>query len=193
MGLSTPYRTSRKSSVRIVRPMPATVCATSVCAAVTSSAVVALVCRHANNSSPVGYRLGEEAVFTVEQFGQGDVVAAWGFGPVPIDAQKQVPAGSAHVVATTKVPSRRDAYRGSISAREVSTTSWMPTAARSQERTPNKATGGCVVGAASTENPSSAFLRPCQQKFVRGEEHRFGRLHGSGEPEQASSSRRVRR
>ena len=64
---------------------------------------------------------------------------AVGRGPVPIETQKHVPAGSLQLTATTKASARRTAYDASANRRPSSTVSWMPSACRSHERTPSTA------------------------------------------------------
>ena len=65
----------------------------------------------ASTSAPaLAAGLGEQAVLAVEHLGQREVVAGLEpSGPVPIEAQKQVAAGSKQLTATRKAPSRRAA------------------------------------------------------------------------------------
>ena len=67
-----------------------------------------------------------------------------------METQKHVPPGSEQVTATTKAASRRAAYAASSCLRPRRTVSWIPTALRSQDRTPMRAYGESLAGWSSS-------------------------------------------
>ncbi len=96
------YSRSRRSSVRIVRPIRATAPATTASAAAKSVGVAGAGASSARSSSPAGV-----PVSTRNRWGSSSSVSVRsapgpGFGPVPIEAQKHVPAGLAQVTAIRK-------------------------------------------------------------------------------------------
>jgi len=100
-----------------------------------------------------------------------------GRGPVPMDAQKQVPAGSEHATATMKLPERAVTYAASAASRAPSTWSWIAMACRSQERTPSRAYGGrphlgWPTGAGSTVKAPST-RRPRHSSWSAGKSTAF--------------------
>ena len=102
-------------------------------------------------------------------------------GPASIDAQKQVPPGSAQFTATMKAPSRRLAYCGSGCRPPRKTRSWMAMPRSSQARTPMNA-NGCSGGSSGGSNRAPG-----------GNRYFFHDCGPTTYPNSASSSRRLRR
>ena len=57
----------------------------------------------------IAARLDQQPMLALQDLGQGEVVARLRRGPVPIETQKHVLAGSPQLTATRNVPSRRAA------------------------------------------------------------------------------------
>ena len=101
---------------------------------------------------------------------------AMGRGPVPIETQKHVPAGSLQLTATTKASARRTAYDASANRRPSSTVSWMPSACRSHGADPEHGVGPHLMLLAPGLHRPGVVAKPAPDHLAGRKEHRLHRL-----------------